>query len=160
MAQHIKDESMSTNNVKMENSEMMGDIEVKQEQRRAFDIIKNELEQLPNEPKEFREKLQTNAEEFKKFILACIWEKRIPKHEIVMMNLIQNVAALSQAIKDDTIPLKQATKILMGLQKVYQRKMAYLNEDSKYLLNQLESPFKDAHYVKGESEEAEAKKAQ
>jgi len=47
-----------------------------------------------------------NAEEFKKFLLACIWEKRIPKNEIIMMNLVQNIATLNQAVKDETIPLK------------------------------------------------------
>lgn len=45
--------------------------------------------------------------------------------------------------------------ILEGLQKVYTRKMAYLYDDSKYILNQLESPFKvpEGQYIKESSEE-------
>jgi hypothetical protein len=45
--------------------------------------------ELPNQ-----EKAQ-NAEEFKRFLLACIWEKRISKNEIIMMNLVQNIKTLS-----------------------------------------------------------------
>ena len=33
------------------------------------------------EPKKY------DAEQFKKFLLACMWEKRIPKNEILIMDL-------------------------------------------------------------------------
>ena len=98
-------------------------------------IHEPEIQELPNQ-----EKAQ-NAEEFKRFLLACIWEKRISKNEIIMMNLVQNVKTLSQAVKDDAISLKQALKILIGLQKVYSRKMAYLFDDSQSILKQISEPF-------------------
>ena len=47
------------------------------------------------------------------------------------------------------IDLKKALLILIGLQKVYQRKMQYLYEDSKVFLHQLNDPFK----VKSEEQE-------
>lgn len=73
------------------------------------------------------------------------------------MNLVQNIRTLNQAVEDDTIPLKQALKILMGLQKVYQRRMAYLFDDSQYVLNQLMAPFQ-AEGVKGESSDVQVTK--
>ena len=92
-----------------------------------------------------------NAEEFKKFILACIWEKRIPKNEILMMNLVQNIQTLSQAVKDDHIPLKQALKILIGLQKVYVRRMSYLYDDTQVVLKELLAPISgEEKHVKDE----------
>jgi hypothetical protein len=57
----------------------------------------------------------SNAEEFKKFLLACMWDKRIPKQEMLLMNLVQNIKTLSQAVKDDSMPLKTALKVLIGL---------------------------------------------
>lgn len=74
-----------------------------------------------------------------------------------MMNLVQNIKTLSQAVKDDTIPLKQALKILMGLQKVYQRKMAYLFDDSNSVLSQISSPFQ-MDGIKGESGDVQISK--
>ena len=43
--------------------------------------------QLVNKPDPIPEK-STNAEEFKKFLLACMWDKRIPKTEMLLMNLV------------------------------------------------------------------------
>jgi len=139
MAFTVKDEgSIMPNYIKDENS-VVEDLLAKQQARKGFNIFKNEEVQdvVPKSTS-----VAQNAEEFKKFLLACIWEKRIPKNEIIMMNLVQNIATLNQAVKDETIPLKQALKILLGLQKVYQRRMAYLFDDSKFVLGQLEAPFK------------------
>ena len=70
------------------------------------------------------------------------------------MNLVQNIQTLSQAVRDDHIPLKQALKILIGLQKVYTRRMTYLYDDTKFVLNELLAPFKkegeQPHAVKDE----------
>ena len=112
MAQFVKEEIplIKEENVQIE------DILIKHEQRKAFNIFKNEGVEITSK---MTNMIDTNtpstAEEFKKFLLACIWEKRIPKHEILMMNLVQNIATLNQAVKDETIPLKQALKILIGL---------------------------------------------
>lgn len=70
------------------------------------------------------------------------------------MNLVQNVKTLSQAVKDDAISLKQALKILIGLQKVYSRKMAYLFDDSQSILKQISEPFEDQ--IKRESGSGDA----
>ena len=43
--------------------------------------------QVVNKPDQIPEK-STNAEEFKKFLLACMWDKRIPKTEMLLMNLV------------------------------------------------------------------------
>lgn len=130
------------------------------EKRWNFDICKQDSVVIePGSAKSPAKKKPTenSPEEFKRFLLACIWEKRIPKSEILMMNLVQNIRTLNQAVEDDTIPLKQALKILMGLQKVYQRRMAYLFEDSQYVLNQLMAPF-SAEGVKGESNDVQVTK--
>ena len=96
------------------------EIERKQQNRINFDIIKNEyLGDDHRQPTQADLKQHQTTEEFKKFLLSCIWEKRIPKNEIIMMNLVQNIMTLSQAVKDETIPLPQALKILVGLQKVF-----------------------------------------
>ena len=42
---------------------------------------------------------------------------------------------------DDQISLKQALKILQGLQKVYLRMVGYLYDDSKFVLSELMAPF-------------------
>lgn len=60
------------------------------------------------------------------------------------MNLPHNIRTLRQAIEDDHIPLKQSLKILDGVQKVYQRLLMYLYDDSKVVLHQMEEPFRAA----------------
>ena len=54
----------------------------------------------------FEQQKNYNAEEFKKFLLACIWDKKFSKNEILIMNLAQNIRTLRQAIEDEHIPLK------------------------------------------------------
>ena len=68
------------------------------------------------------------------------------------MNLVQNIQTLRQAVEDDRMPLKTAAQFLLGLQKVYLRRMMYLHEDSKSILTQLQEPFKseDAAGIKAE----------
>lgn len=99
----------------------------------------------------------SSFEDFKKLMLACMWGKRLTKNEILMLNLIQNVQLLSEAVRTEEMPLKTAVMVLEGLQKVYTRKMAYLYDDSKYILNQLKAPFKQAEYIKDSSEEVATK---
>ena len=59
------------------------------------------------------------------------------------MDLVQNIATFEAAVKEETIPLAQAIKILYGLQKVYVRKMSYLYEDSQFVLTSLDAPFRN-----------------
>ena len=59
-----------------------------------------------------------------------------------MMNLVQNILTLKEAVDDDQIQLKQALKFLAGLQKVYIRRMIYLHDDSNYVLSQMLEPLK------------------
>lgn len=72
-----------------------------------------------------------------------MWDKRIPKNEILMMDLAQNIFMLRQAVRDDRVKLQQALKIIVGLQKLYQRLLTYLYEDSQCILAELEDPFKE-----------------
>lgn len=118
------------------------DIMMKQEARERFNIYKTEGAAVPAVPRKAvtpqkQNEKDYNADEFKRFLLACIFEKRIPKQEILVMNLVQNIATLRQAVEDERMPLKQALKLLLGLQKVYLRRMTYLHEDSKMVLAQL-----------------------
>lgn len=55
-------------------------------------------------PQQASAKVQDEAS-FKKFLLACMWDKRIPKNEILMMDLAQNIFMLRQAVKDDRVSL-------------------------------------------------------
>lgn len=94
-------------------------------------------------------------------MLACIWEKRIPKNEILLMDLAQNISVLRQAVEDEQITLNKALKILVGLQKVYLRMIGYLHDDSKFILGELQAPFKakdEEVVVKGEHLEAGTKR--
>ena len=54
-----------------------------------------------SKPIEVTDKRGYNADEFRKFMLACIWEKRIPKNEILLMDLAQNISVLRQAVDDE-----------------------------------------------------------
>jgi hypothetical protein len=71
-------------------------IQTKQEARDKFDIYKmdSEVKQTGNKSKPIHVVDKNNAEEFNKFMLACIWEKRIPKNEILLMDLAQNISIL------------------------------------------------------------------
>ena len=67
-------------------------IQTKQEVRDKFDIYKMDSEQkkeglVGHKSKPIHVIDKNNAEEFNKFMLACIWEKRIPKNEILLMDL-------------------------------------------------------------------------
>ena len=67
-----------------------------------MDLVKNEGIPIKEEVVKTREsavikdeqtfaesvKPKQDASEFKKFLLACLWEKRISKNEIIMMNLV------------------------------------------------------------------------
>lgn len=68
------------------------------------------------------------------------------------MDLAQNIAILRQAVDEEKVDLNSALKILMGLQKVYLRMIGYLHDDSKFVLGELQAPFKakDEDAVKGE----------
>ena len=55
-------------------------IHTKQEARENFFKQEN-TEAATLQPKKY------DAEQFKKFLLACMWEKRIPKNEILIMDL-------------------------------------------------------------------------
>ena len=71
--QNIKDESNG-------GESLVEMIHTKQEARDNF--FKQEvMEVAAPEPKKY------DAEQFKKFLLACMWEKRIPKNEILIMDL-------------------------------------------------------------------------
>lgn len=62
-----------------------------QEARNKFTMFKQEANpgnETPAKQKNY------NAEEFKKFLLACIFEKRLPKNEVLVMNLVQNIQTL------------------------------------------------------------------
>ena len=76
-----------------------------QQNRRDFDIMKDEnITIVPAPAAETDVKVvghSTSYEEFKKLMLACILGKRLSKNDIIMMNLIQNISALNQAVKED-----------------------------------------------------------
>ena len=62
-----------------------------------------------------------NPDQFRKFILACLWDKRITKHELILMDILSNVYTLKKSIEDEKISLNQALKIVSGLPKIYTR---------------------------------------
>ena len=151
----IKEEAQSESN---HSSAIVHQIRDKQVSREGLDVANQNLnEEIQLVPpmlaqKDMTGRFSSSFDDFKKLMLACMWGKRLTKNEILMMNLIQNIEMLNQAVSSEEIPLKQALMILEGLQKVYTRKMLYLFDDSKYILNQLESPFKmDADYQVKES---------
>lgn len=96
---------------------------VKQMQRQSENIVKDEIQIMPSGmvEQDTTGRFKTSFEDFKKLMLACLWGKRLNKSEIIMVNLIQNVQLLTQAVESDDMPLKQALQILEGLQKVYSR---------------------------------------
>ena len=110
MQMDIKEES---------NLSMMKQLAAKQQNRNAFNIMKEEGLAIVTGPQTSKdvqiESHSTSYEEFKKLMLACILGKRLSKNEIIMMNLIQNISALNRAVKQDQIPLKKALLILEGL---------------------------------------------
>jgi hypothetical protein len=139
----IKEEKASTlapvSHLEPEDAEM----EIKQER---VSLLKDENIQIVRKSlveNDMSGRFSTSFEDFKKLMLACMWGKRLSKNEILMMNLIQNISLLNSAVQNEDIPLKKAIVILEGLSKVYSRKMAYLYDDSRFVLNQLDQPFKD-----------------
>jgi len=85
---------------------LMEEVHLKQEIRNKFDIyseqaINSELPGISLKAKiDFNNDKNYDTDEFKKFLLACIWEKRIPKNDILMMNLVQNILTLKEAVDD------------------------------------------------------------
>jgi len=97
-------------------------------------------------PRKLKADVESNpADDFKHFLLVCMWDKRITKHQLILMDLVKNVKLLTRAVEAGQVPLKKAIQALTGLQNLYNRLMNYLYDDSKYILNQLVEPIKDGN---------------
>lgn len=137
-------------------------IQVKQEQRQNFDLYQavnlskdndNEQDKQMHKP---NEKTTITSEEFKRFMLQCYWQRRVSRSEVLQLNLHNVIKVFKMAQESNNLNLMQSMLILLGIQKIHERKLLYLLHDSKYFLSQMEDPFsiktENEVHVKGESE--------
>lgn len=86
--------------------------------------------------------LNTN-EELKQLWLACYFERRLSKPVIQQMDLNHTLSIINNMVEREIIDFRVVAPLVLGLSKIFFRKMNYLLSESNSTLDNLRNPFSD-----------------
>ena len=75
--------------------------------------------------------------------IACFFERRLPKPTIQSLNLSATLSLLHSLLSTGSLSFVHAAPLLLGLVKLYYKKMSYLLNETTQTLESLKSPFEE-----------------
>ena len=75
--------------------------------------------------------------------IACFFERRLTKPLIQSLDLKHTLHLIHSLLAQSKLDFKQSMPLLYGLTRLFHRQMQYLQQESKSVLEQLDTPFEE-----------------